>query len=454
MSAPLPWILLLAVAGAPISGCNEGQESGGSGGATSETCGPTSACETEGLICDINRGRCVECLTTANCMDDSKTCIDGSCEDRLCVDDGDCPADMPECTDTGCAPCIGEVVTDGEEGTCFAARGPNGESPSRDSDGCSAQDFVDALESAGYDIPSDEAERKAIADDPVKRVTEGLCSVPFGNNGEAISACELHDFCFAVCGSSREQCNLEFAARLLETCRATYVSGPCLTACNAIAVIYATDQATASDESYLNAQALNCACCPEDTTDGTCDADIGESVNNSSDCESDFPDGASCLSSLDCASGHCSVHGECAPVLCVTNGDCPSDICNWGVCLARPLAEGSGCSTDAACASDACTLGSCRECDRDDQCVSSQHCNLVGDCVDDLGNNAVCTSNAECLSGICSAGFCAECLQDSQCPSSEHCNLFGDCVDDLGLGSPCTSNAECRSGKCIAVCVL
>ena len=148
------------------------------------------------------------------------------------------------------------------------------------------------------------------------------------------------------------------------------------------------------------------------------------------------------------------VHGECAPVLCVTNGDCPSDICNWGVCLARPLAEGSGCSTDAACASDACTLGSCRECDRDDQCVSSQHCNLVGDCVADLGNNAVCTSNAECLSGICSVGFCAECVQDSQCPSSEHCNLFGDCVDDLGLGSPCTSNAECRSGKCIAVCVL
>jgi hypothetical protein len=77
----------------------------------------------------------------------------------------------------------------------------------------------------------------------------------------------------------------------------------------------------------------------------------------------------------------------------------------------------------------------------------------LGDCIDDLGNNAVCTANAECLSNICSAGFCAECVRDSQCAANKHCNLFGDCINDLGPGNPCTANAECISGTCIGVCL-
>jgi len=462
MYKSIRWTAVFTLVAALLGGCGEDGApngagfggtagSGGMGRDPARTCGPDAVCETEGLVCDIGRGRCVECLSSANCVDESKVCIDGTCQERLCMEDDECPADMPECTDTGCAPCVGVVAADGDEGDCFAARGPDGESPRSDKpDGCSAEQFVAALESAGYDIPSDEVARQAIADDPVERVTEGLCSVPFGNAGNALSACELHDYCFAICGSSRAQCNLEFAARLLETCRGTYITAPCLTACNAVAVIYASAVATAPDDGYINAQERNCVCCPDGSTDGTCDEDIGESINNSRDCLGNFPDGTLCLTDLDCSSGHCSVHGECAPVLCITNADCPSDICNWGVCLARPLATGSGCSTDAACESQACTLGACLECQSDNQCVASQHCNLIGSCIDDLGNNAICTANAECLSGICSAGFCAECVRDDQCPSSEHCNLVGDCIDDLGNNAVCTAHAECRSGICSA----
>ena len=356
---------------------------GGVGGGLAPTCSPDSLCETDGLLCHLAEGRCVECLSTANCAGDMQSCVDGTCRERLCMEDNECPPGMPECTDIGCAPCVGEVAPDDERGDCFDARGPDGESPRKDKpDGCSAQQFVAALENAGYDIPTDAEARQAIADNPVKRVSEGLCTVPFGNAGDFVSACELHDYCYAVCGSTRAQCDLEFRSRLLETCAATYGVGPCRATCDVVALIYAGAVADAPELGYVAAQGRNCQCCPDLATDGTCDEDVGESVANSLDCKGDFPNGTSCLLDIDCDSDYCSVHGECTPSSCLANGDCPSGICNWGVCLARTLEEGSGCTTSEACTSDVCTLGVCRECDRDDQCAASKHCNLFGDCID------------------------------------------------------------------------
>ncbi|HSN82286.1 MAG TPA: hypothetical protein VLS88_06880, partial [Polyangiales bacterium] len=293
---------------------------------------------------------------------------------------------------------------------------------------------------------------------PVERVSEGLCTVPFGNENanantagpDLRSACELHDYCYAVCGSTRAQCDDEFRSRLLQTCAATYPVGPCRTTCDVLALIYAKAVADQPEAGWVGGQGRNCQCCPDSTSNGTCDEMTGESVVNSPDCKGDFPDGASCVLNADCESKSCGVHGQCTPSSCLANGDCSSGICNWGVCLTRPLEEGSGCSTSNACTSGVCTLGVCRECDRDDQCAANEHCNLLGDCIDDLGNNAVCTANAECLSNICSAGFCAECVRDDQCDPSKHCNLFGDCVNDLGNNAVCTANAECLSNICSA----
>ncbi|MEM7138179.1 MAG: hypothetical protein AAF500_16485 [Myxococcota bacterium] len=437
--------------------------SAGAGGASgvggvAPPCGVELSCETDGLLCDLAQGRCVACLASDDC-EGSDVCVDGACEAPLCMDDAECPPGTPRCTETGCAPCAGNVVTeDDEKGTCFDARGPNGESPTRDSDGCSAQQFVEALENGGFNIPDDPDVRQGIADDPLRIVTQGLCTAPFGNEVfndvqigvDLASACELHDYCYAVCGSTRAQCDDEFRERLLETCEATYPLGPCLATCSVVARIYADAVAKQPDAGWIGGQGRNCQCCPDRTTDGTCDAAAGESVTNSPDCQGDFPDGTMCVLDSDCASGYCSVHGECTPSSCSANDDCPSGICNWGACLRRPLGEDAGCSTPEACASGVCTLAACRECGRDDQCISAKHCNLAGDCIDDLGNNAVCTADAECLSNICSAGLCAECVRDDQCIAAEHCNLFGDCVPDLGNNAVCTANAECLSNICSA----
>ena len=431
---------------------------GGMGGRIALPCSPDSLCETDGLLCNLAEGSCVECLSKANCAGEMQACIDGSCRERLCLEDSECPPERPQCTDTGCAPCVGEVAPDDQRGACFDARGPNGESPTRDSDGCSAQQFIAALEDAGYDIPDDPEVRQGIADNPLERVSEGLCTVPFGNENanantagpDLRSACELHDYCYAVCGSTRAQCDDEFRSRLLDTCAATYAVGPCRITCDVLALIYAKAVADQPETGWVGGQGRNCQCCPDFTTDGTCDEMAGESVANSRDCKGDLPNGASCVLNTDCESENCGVHGECTPPSCLANGDCSSGICNWGVCLARPLEEGSGCSTSNACTSGVCTLGVCRECGRDDQCAANKHCNLLGDCIDDLGNNAVCTANAECLSNICSAGFCAECVRDDQCAANKHCNLFGDCINDLSNNAVCTANAECLSNICSA----
>jgi hypothetical protein len=173
----------------------------------------------------------------------------------------------------------------------------------------------------------------------LNHTTGGACSVPFGNAGEAPGACELHDHCYSVCGSSRARCDLEFADGLLETCRAHYLPGLCLDTCAVLAAIYSVAVATDSDTPYLHDQGLYCDCCPtrDSCGDGTCAVSIGETVDNCGDCKGDLPNGADCITGNDCASRHCSVHGECTPALCLTNDDCPSDICNWGVCLARGL---------------------------------------------------------------------------------------------------------------------
>lgn len=412
-------------------------------------------CEAMSTFCDVATDSCLACLAAADCASD-ETCRDGACVANDCERDVDCGGDSI-CTASGCAACVDDVVSGSGEGTvrgaCFAARRPNGRDPTGDSDGCSAESVVTHLESIGFDVPSDDAGRRAIRNNPLAFITGGMCSVPFGNGGQRWGACELHDYCYSVCGSSRARCDSEFLGRLLDTCYAHYVTGSCLAACVGFATTYAGYVAINNEAAYLHNQGLGCSCCSGDTAcgDGTCEVSVGETVDNCpADCHGDEPDGSDCITHNDCASNYCSLHGECTPSLCLTNGDCPSNRCNWGVCLARGLDVGATCSTDRACASGACSAGVCLECDSDDDCTAAEHCNLLGSCIPDLGNNAVCTAHGECLSGICSAGFCAECVRDSQCPAVEHCNLVGDCVADLGNNAVCTAHGECRSGICSA----
>jgi hypothetical protein len=95
---------------------------GGMGGRIALPCSPDSPCETDGLLCNLAEGSCVECLSNANCSGETQACIDGSCRERLCLEDSECPPETPECTDTGCAPCVGEVAPDDQRGESASMR--------------------------------------------------------------------------------------------------------------------------------------------------------------------------------------------------------------------------------------------------------------------------------------------------------------------------------------------
>jgi hypothetical protein len=321
------------------------------------------------------------------------------------------------------------------EGVCFAARGPNGTDP-RDTDGCSADTLIDVLDTLGFPLPAD---TESVKDDPLSYFTSGLCSAPFGTaDVQNPVACDLHDACFQVCGEDQTQCNLEFFARLTETCLATYAVGTCRSACTLLADTYGIAVVAAGDSPYLHDQDIRCKCCPDTSAcgDGTCEVSIGEGVANCpSDCPGDLVDGGSCLTSSDCASGHCSFQGVCTPLLCFNGSDCPSPgICNLGTCLARPLGNGSNCAINAACSSGVCNFGFC-----------------IGG---GLAAGSLCTTDAACRSGDCTAGFCIESCGDGFCDGLEKCgdtNSGLECRQDCGLcsnGAICINNADCTSGVC------
>ncbi|MCH5374496.1 MAG: hypothetical protein JJ992_11000, partial [Planctomycetes bacterium] len=107
MRACLRWIIGLAFTGAVLCGCSGGPGGidgvggyggfsgaggmggpggmsgmGGRGGVPGLTCGSGGDCEAQGLFCDLGNETCLECLAAADCADDSKTCTDGSCDEK------------------------------------------------------------------------------------------------------------------------------------------------------------------------------------------------------------------------------------------------------------------------------------------------------------------------------------------------------------------------------------
>ncbi len=376
------------------------------------------------------------------------------------------------------------------EGACFPGRGPFRDM--RDTDGCSASLLVDVLNRLSFLPPPDPA---AVKNNPLDYLTSGACSAPFGFDDAFVTpgACELHDACLSTCGATQLPCDLEFGARLLETCAAHYpVGGTCRNACDLLATTYAVAIAAIGEQAYLNDQRVFCTCCPDRSAcgDGSCDYALGEGAANcATDCQGAFSLGQECISGLDCATGHCSFQGVCAPAFCVVSTDCgPGGICNLGVCLDRPLENGSNCAVNAACSSGVCNFGvciagslpavspcttsaACRSgsctagfCDSvcpDGFCDGLEKCgdaNAGFECTADCGlcsNGAICINSSDCQSGVCNAGFCIAgnlpngsiCTINAAC-ASDVCN-FGFCINgNLAAGSPCTTSAACRSGLC------
>ncbi len=219
---------------------------------------------------------------------------------------------------------------------------------------------------------------------------------------------------------------------------------------------------------------------PTDCASGSCDLATGF-------CKS------GCLFDAECATGVCSVLGQCiAPQPdgspCDANSDCASGACNFPICVAaNSLPPGSTCTTGNACQSGTCTAGFCAGTCGDLVCTlvpdgetcfqegcqldcgkcpdGTPGCDADADCAGGLCGAGVCLSagvlnpgapclfSRECKSGTCTAGFCQGSCGDGFCtvvPNGETC--LG-CSTDCGKcpnGTPgCTSNSQCSSGNCV-----
>lgn len=80
--------------------------SGGRGGDAGGTCTATTGCR-NGMVCNTANGRCVECLTAADCGTQKCELATHTCVD--CLSSADCPANMPNCS--GGHTCGGRCTT-------------------------------------------------------------------------------------------------------------------------------------------------------------------------------------------------------------------------------------------------------------------------------------------------------------------------------------------------------
>jgi hypothetical protein len=223
-----------------------------------------------------------------------------------------------------------------------------------------------------------------------------------------------------------------------------------------------------------------------DTTDTTTTEDDASTSETTTDettetTGGDLPNGASCTSDGDCASGNCYVvpflGGQCGE--CTEDADCADGGCtapnpfeaNGSTCNMGEL--GGGCETSDAC-QDGLVCGSvldllgliqistCGNCEGDADCsmglicapvVSVMDFSGVNDCIapNSLPQDSYCllagNGNAACQSGVCSTvdimalaeiGACGECNVDADC-------VGGTCVlGEFNIGTATLTGSTCQ----------
>jgi len=339
-----------------------------------------------------------------------------------------------------------QTPDDCSPGVCFQERGA----------------FRDFRETNGCSNP--------VAIDPNNPSGAALCPTAAFATGDAGDprGCDLHDFCYRTCGSSRAGCDQQFLRNLQAICESLPPSDSgCVRTCRDWAQAYfdAVENAPAAQEAWLRNQGLYCACCGGGACgDGTCDAAAGERpASCASDC-APAQVGAACVGDGDCASGKCSFAGRCIQCgdgrcdegeycgvspgcradcglcgdgrVCRGDADCQSGFCDPLTSVCTPCrANGQSCARDAACCSDICNntlhCASCRDngqgCLSDDVCCSGI-CNAAFQCASCKSNGQPCLTSGACCSGLCNGSFvCANCRV---------------------AGGPCSADRDCCSGNC------
>lgn len=292
-------------------------------------------------------------------------------------------------------------------------------------------------------------------------------------------ACDAHDLCLDHCGTKAEDCNLQFARDLFNTCSALVDDEreSCFDSCNLYASIYASAinarlilSPPADDDSNppapidLERDLQNCQCRPavcattadclaQATAPRALACDRGYCIQNYKDfgcnTDSECPDGYRC----DTASGDCwsdvrdlpSLEGAPPPVC--GDGTCQEGIesCQATACpedcgeagASFPAGEGrcglgEACLLDRDCALGACLHGSCQ------RLVDGSVCSDPNECESD---------SCDFLTRHCKSG----CLVDQDCGTGV-CSFFA-CVEPLPNGSLCDAHSDCATGNCfLGVC--
>ncbi len=223
------------------------------------------------------------------------------------------------------------------------------------------------------------------------------------------------------------------------------------------------------------------ACIEQPACDGGCETFSSETCACETTCSADEACCSDVCTSTSCPEGYtfenCACVRVCEADETVCGDDCcaAGEICNDGVCGARPCEGDDDCGENQACCDSVCTstttcadgyvFENCacvKECGEgetacgDTCCAAGEICRADGICA------TPCTSDADCGEGTCENGVCTP---PTSCTSGADCGDGETCVDGIctsgggGSGSSCTSctdatacgeNETCCDGCCVS----
>ena len=150
-----------------------------------------------------------------------------------------------------------------------------------------------------------------------------------------------------------------------------------------------------------------------------------------------------------CGRYYCNGSGPDCPTSCTANADCTSgSYCSGGQCVARwapgtPCQPGDPCT--GACVDGVCCNGTCGG-----PCDSCNQPGFVGQCrVSPQGSPGSPSCSPVLCDGVSSS--CVNyCSNDSYCAPTAYCvTISNSCVQKKANGSTCTATNQCLSGFCV-----
>ncbi|HEY3449874.1 MAG TPA: lamin tail domain-containing protein [Myxococcales bacterium] len=392
-----------------------------------KTCTASRGC-TGGKLCDTSasNGKCVNCLTSANCGLEAPVCDTSTGTCVVCTDGDGCQIGETcdttvaggECVSSGCSADLDCQVTpatpvcDAAAHKCVVCTAAKG---------CIAPATCDTAVTGGQ-CKGCSASAQCSGPSPVCDTGSGKCVVCTATEGcTAPQACDT--------GVQGGQCKQPGCNNSLD-CAATPATPVCDTGAKKCVVCTAAEGCANGKKCDATVQGGQCV-------DATCAGDA--------DCT-----GTAATPICDTASGKCVVctaaKGCTAPATCdltVTGGQC------------------KGCTASAQCTAGSAkvcdlTSGKCVVCTTGEGCGATEHCDTAvadGKCVSNgCVDNGGCTGTPATPTCDTATGKCVVCTATSGCAAPLVCDTGaanGKCVDCL-LSADCKGSAKvCDQKKCV-----